>query len=548
MRQSRRRTWTPGPRHALERALFRNKLYRVTLKGRIPDRLAAAPADAWPGDTRRGVRILDGIWNFDGQTFAAATPPWYPVDAGAAWLEAMHGFAWLRDLREVGPAARGAARSAVANWIARCAAWHGVTWRADVVARRLAAWVANANFLLAGADIASRRRFLASLAEQARHLTRTARGAPDGVPRIAALAGLAVVELALSDGRLDATLRQIEAELRRQILADGGHVSRDPSALFAALKDATGLRAALVASAHAVPDGLNGAIERMAPMLRFFRHGDGGLALFNGAVEEDAEAIDATLTLAHAGGKPSSQALASAYARLAQRNALVVVDGGGPAPGSFGAGAHAGIGSFEFSVGADRLIVNCGGYDGTDPAWSRAVRATAAHSTVTVDDINACELLPDGMGRVPVSVTAERFDDDDGVGVEVRHDGYRARFKLVHVRRVKLASDGQSVAGEDRLIGPGGERYAVRFHLHPAVSAALIDNGMAVLLRLPGGAGWRLAADQGVPTLGESVYLGRRGAMRRCGLVSVIGGVNGSETVIRWSLAAVAARSRAARA
>jgi uncharacterized heparinase superfamily protein len=194
------------------------------------------------------------------------------------------------------------------------------------------------------------------------------------------------------------------------------------------------------------------------------------------------------------------------------------------------------------SVGTDRVIVNCGGYDGVDSAWSRAARATAAHSTVTVDDTNACELLPDGMGRVPVKVTAERFDADDAAGIDVRHDGYRARFKLDHVRRLALAADGQRVTGEDRLIGPGGERYTVRFHLHPTVSAASVENGAAILLRPPGGAGWRLAADEGVLSLGESVYLGRRGEMRRSGLVTVVGGLNGTETVVRWSIAAVPAK------
>lgn len=545
MRASRRRSWTPGPRQALERALFRNRLYRLTLRGRVPDSLMPLPGDVWAGDTARGVRMLDGIWSFAGQTFVNRQgPPWYPLDATPGWLEAMHGFAWLRDSREVGQAAREPARAAVAAWISRCAAWHGITWRADVVARRLVSWLANAGFLFNGADVAFRRRFLASLAEQARHLARTARGAPDGVPRVTSLVGLAVADLALPGmaARLPATLRQVEAELRRQILADGGHVSRNPSALLAVMRDAAMLRASLAAAGQPAPDGLDGAIERMAPMVRFFRHGDGGLALFNGGAEEEPSAIDAALALAKSAARPSSHAPASAYARIGARAATLIADAGGPAPGQFGAGAHAGIGSFELSVGTDRVIVNCGGYDGADQAWSRAMRATAAHSTLTVDDTNACELLPDGMGRVPLAVVAERFDADGALGIEIRHDGYRARFKLDHARRLALAADGQALHGEDRLTGPGGERWTLRFHLHPAVSAALVEDGTAALLRLPGGGGWRLVASDGVLSLGESVYLGRRGEVRRTRQITVVGGLNGTETVIRWTLAAVGAR------
>jgi uncharacterized heparinase superfamily protein len=555
MRASRRRFWAPGPRHAIERALFRSPLYRLTLKGQVPDQLATVPTDPWTGDTARGVRMLDGIWTFAGQTFVGAdAPPWFPVDAHPAWLEAMHGFTWLRDSREVGQAARVQARAAVANWIARCAAWHGIAWRADVIARRVAAWLANANYLLNGAEVPFRRRFLGSLAEQTRHLARIARGAPEGLPRLAALESLALAELCLpvAAGRLPATLRLVDAELRRQILPDGGHASRNPSALLRALRDTAGLRAALIASGQPVPEGLTGAIERMAPMLRLFRHGDGALALFNGGHEDEAAVIEATLALANAPARPSSHAGASGFVRLGARRTVVLIDVGAPAPGVYGAGAHAGIGSFEFSAGPDRVIVNCGAHDGPDRAWATAMRATAAHSTVTVDDTNACELLDDGMGRAPVEVTTERVQDGDAEGVEVRHDGYRARFKLDQARRITLSEDGQRLRGVDRLIGPGGERFAARFHLHPAVSVALIEDGNAALLRLPSGGGWRFAVDAGVLTIGDSVYLGQRGIIRRTRQMAAIGGLNGSETMIRWELAAVPSRqggrSRAATA
>ncbi len=43
------------------------------------------------------------------------------------------------------------------------------------------------------------------------------------------------------------------------------------------------------------PAELVAAIDRMAPMLRFFRHGDGGLALFNGTWEGDRRMIDLVL-------------------------------------------------------------------------------------------------------------------------------------------------------------------------------------------------------------------------------------------------------------
>ena len=71
-------------------------------------------------------------------------------------------------------------------------------------------------------------------------------------------------------------------ELDRQILPDGGHISRNPEALVELLLDLLPLRQCFVARDRAPPKELTDAIDRIMPMLRFFRIGDGTLARFNG--------------------------------------------------------------------------------------------------------------------------------------------------------------------------------------------------------------------------------------------------------------------------
>ena len=77
-------------------------------------------------------------------------------------------------------------------------------------------------------------------------------------------------------------VKQLMAEIDRQVLADGGHVSRNPGALIELLLDFLPLRQAFQARNLAPPQQLNNAIDRMMPMMRFFRHGDGAFAHFNG--------------------------------------------------------------------------------------------------------------------------------------------------------------------------------------------------------------------------------------------------------------------------
>jgi Uncharacterized protein conserved in bacteria len=74
----------------------------------------------------------------------------------------------------------------------------------------------------------------------------------------------------------------LTSELQRQILPDGGHISRDPAVIIDVLIELLPLRQAYASRNIAPPPALLNAIDRMMPMLRFFRHSEGTFAHFNG--------------------------------------------------------------------------------------------------------------------------------------------------------------------------------------------------------------------------------------------------------------------------
>src|SRR4029078_4145800 len=164
---------------------------------------------------------------------------------------------------------------------------------------------------------------------------------------------------------------------------------------LAVLRDLIDLRAVLRVAHAEIPSAVQQAIERMAPMLRFFRHGDRRLALFNGSVEEDGVIVDLALTRSETRGHPPKEAPHAGFQRLQAGQSLVLVDTGKPSPRGFDEEAHAAPLSFELSHGRDRIIVNCGGYRGAKPAWRRVARASAAHSVLVVGDNQSNEILSD---------------------------------------------------------------------------------------------------------------------------------------------------------
>jgi uncharacterized heparinase superfamily protein len=527
--------------------VYRSPLYGMLLRHAAAPEVLPAANDPWPGDAARGDAILHGTFAWHGQTFEGRAGLWSPVGAHAAWRAEQHGFAWLRDLGEAGgDAARARARELVADWLARASGWDALTWRSDVLGTRLAAWLGRYAYLTEAAPARFRAALDRALVVQARHLQRIAGAGLDGAPRLAALKGLVHANWSLRfaprtlERRRAHTLKLLGATLARQIHPDGGHVERSPSLHLAVLRDLIEIRAVLRGAGFEPPGELQSAIDRMAPFLRYMRHGDGGLALFNDSNEEVAGDIDAVLGLAEAKGKPPMSAPHTGFQRLVAERTLVLVDAA--APSEPDGHAHAGTLSFEMSVGKERLVVNCGAHVADQSDWRRVQRATAAHSTLTIDDTNSSEIfgpagpLPGTVGQRPSQVTCRREEAAGNSWLDLSHDGYARQFGVVHKRRLFLAAGGDDLRGEETLVGEGRGRYAIRFHLHPRVQASLVQDGSAALLRLPSGLGWRLRASTGTLVLGDSIYLGRRGEMKRAQQIILWGLVEGRDPVIKWAL------------
>ncbi|WP_421864343.1 heparinase II/III family protein [Parvibaculum sp.] len=549
--------------------------YGQSLRGPMPDHMVLYPPELRPGRTSAADALFQGRWFLAGGQVRApgGSSPFAADPPSERWSEELHGFSWLRHFTVAneannGDTARRYAQKLVADWIETEGNWHPVAWRPQVIGRRLISWFANGALIIDGTELVYRSTLLRNMARQARHLARVASIAPAGEPRITAAMGLAFSGLCLSEGhkRLARGLKLLCRELDRQILPDGGHVSRNPSAQLSILLDLLSLRDALSARRIEVPKPVRNAIDRMTPMLRFFRHGDGKLALFNGSTEGPEGAIDAALDRDDAKGRPFGFAPHSGYQRLVAGPASLVADTGAPPPGAFSHEAHAGCLSFEMSVGRARMIVNCGATKVLGPDWEAASRATAAHSTLVLADTSSARMLKGRISRRllgprvmegPVVVESRRNENDAGTWLETAHDGYAGLFGLVHRRRLFLSAAGEDLRGEDSLETslnpkrykpwqllywhrvPEDPEFTVRFHIHPDARVSLAHDKTNVLVLLPNGDGWQFRARSGGGeceiAIEESVYLGSGDTTRRAEQIVVAGRVFRGEARVNWA-------------
>jgi uncharacterized heparinase superfamily protein len=530
---------TAGPGHWLRQT--RRKLARLPslrIRG-VPDAPAVPVRDPWPGEPARGAALLRGELVVGG-AIATLRPGEGFVPTGGQPMQAYaHGFSWLRDLRALGTdAARLRARALVQDWMDARAS-DPLAARPEVASSRIAAWLGHYDFFAASADDAFRQRLMARLVSDARTLGAVLPPEELDLRGLTVLKGLTAACLAMPEhaGSVARVLRVLPTEIARQVLEDGSHVERSPAMLLGALQELIEIRTLLQAANVPPPPPLMQAIERMGPALRGVRHGDGGLALFNGSAEGETGLIDLVQSQAGRGARSAAALSAGGFERLQAGRTVLVVDCGPPPQAKLDRNAHAGTLSMELSVGRDRMISNMGAAPFAGPEWRDATRATAAHSTLVLADTSSSELHEDGLGRRPEQVERQRQEANGAHWLEASHDGYRRPFGAVHRRRLYLAESGEDIRGEDSVEAESPQPYVLRFHLHPTVDASLQQDGEAVLIRLPSGSGWRLRAEGARMTLEESLYLGGT-EPRRAEQVVLTGFQDGPQHV-KWAITKV---------
>ena len=519
------------------------------------DRLIIAPHDLRTADATRAAEIYAGRFVFAGKIVTCHGRSIFDLEPPSEdWEVALLGFGWLRHLRAADTAlTRANARALVDDWISNQSHQRPVARRADVLARRVISLLSQAPLVLGDTDGKFYRRYLRGLSREIRQLRQTMLDMPDGVPRLQVMIALCYAALCLANQarHIKGTSKKLSDELLRQILPDGGHISRNPGALIELLIDLLPLRQTFAARNIPPPQPLLNAIDRMMPMLRFFRHGDGSIALFNGMSGTPSDLLATLLAYDDTHGTPMSGMPHTGFQRLDAGTTTLIMDTGAPPPASVSNEAHAGCLSFELSSGQSRIIINCGMPSTGRDNWRSFARSTAAHSTLTYHEASSCQFVE--MSAIkrflhgslvtsgPAHVENIREIVANGVLLSTSHDGYVPRFGVVHRRVLLLAHDGSRIDGEDSVSPAEGARargndgdYALRFHLHPSVKASRLSDARGVMLVLPNRDVWIFEAFDDKVELEDSVFLAGNDGPRRTAQIVIRQDARHASS-IRWS-------------
>lgn len=524
-------------------------------------RFLATPETKLMGDRAAGMSLRAGhflihglktpISDMEYESSVRSTPPFERV---------VHGFHWLRDLSAAGQpeqCAETAERIALL-WLqanpkpGKCAAWF-----VDYTAQRLMAWLTHAPLLFSGTSGDFRPQMLAAIEVTAKWLDREVRRSPDPLGSVLGWGALTAAGLLLPQGKP----RRIYAEagligaLGDFVGEDGGVLSRSPVAQM----DVIAMLIDLVSCYRAVeedpPASLSLMLELLMPPLLALRHSDGSMGNWQGTGAIKSDVLESLIEASEVRARPLKDVANWGYHRLLGGETVLQFDAAPPPREKHSRFGCASTLAFEMSNGVDRLIVNCGGAafaGGRVPIRiEQGLRATAAHSTLILDDVNSTSVLLGGkLGKGVEQVEVERSgltsENIPAQQIMASHNGYVSRFGLIHRRKLTLSEDGNQLDGEDQLepLSRKGQRgkvsFAIRFHLGKELAATLSDDLYGANLAFPDGRCWQFrlepnSADATV-SIEESIWVDGDGHPHRSNQLVVQGMISRAGAHFSWLL------------
>ena len=496
---------------------FKTPIYNFLINKNISTDVHNILSDPWEGDSNSGYSILKGYITFFNETISFEKSVWEKNDASKIWKKELHSFVWVSDLRAIGSnESRVFVRQVITDWIKRYNYFHELEWDNHITAKRICSLFGNFNFFFYSADEKFQNTLLKSLCKQANHLIRCKLEFTCGIERIFVLKALILVTLnfKIFDKFHNSFMKLLLKEIALQIDKDGCHYSKAPSKHLLFLKNLLDVKNYLAESKIKIPTELVLIISKMACVTKFFKMSNGLLTNFNNSTPFKRFSINQILMRSNSKIKVPQSLEISGFKKISKNKINLIMDCGNPVPEDTCAGSL----SFEFSFGKSQIIVNCGAPYIYNKKWTEAMKSTAAHSTLSIDNINSSDIFYE-VGKKNsrlAKVWSSRKYDNNCYWIDSAHSGYKNLFGIIHARKIHIDTNSKLLRGQDVLSQVTknysfvAKKYFLRFHLHPSIEVSATGSKKKAILRLPDGCGWEFICSESKIKILESIYLGER--------------------------------------
>ena len=500
----------------IKKLFFSSNLYDFYLKKDEIQDIAFTPKDAWPGDPLLGESLVQGHYDLAGKkVYSPDEVLWKITETSNYWAREIHSFSWLRHLKaRSGPLARKHARHLIVEWIKLYNTWSERVWEIETLSRRVSSWITNIDFLFAEKDENFSELLKKSILKQIKHLNIHANKKyfssldteygleASSIKKIKILRGLLLYSICFEEegNKHRKCMKMLEFSIDSFFNSEGLHFSKSPATQLTILADLVTIREALMSKQIKVPEYLSIVIKKSAHSLRFFRTGNGCLAIFNGSKQETKFLIDKILSMAdgRARGKGPSNLSESGFEKLNSSGLTIFVDTFKYNKYSSSKAPHA----IEVNIGKNRLLGSCGTiYEKTND-WKKSLLSASAHSALIIENSNPFSLKDKNQ-----KTHSKRFKKNGAEVVQLVHYGYKARFSAICSRTIELGNNGKKFAVLDQVYSDKLLNFDIRFHFNPDVKISLSRDKKKSILIL-NDQGWSFEFEgKALLTLEQSIFV-----------------------------------------
>lgn len=340
---------------------------------------------------------------------------------------------------------------------------HGNTWSPYVVSLRAWAWCSQYEYLIRGGPVECQvlEQLWLHLGYVRNHLERDV-GGNHLLKNLKAWLGLAVFFGIEED--ISRAANEIERQVRKQVLPDGGHFELAPAyhvQVLADLLDIQGLADSADIGIR-IPS-LNSRVAAMRRFLGVLIGPDGHVVLLNDGYPVSSALLAVVLPTPWQGG--SVLLPHAGIARLAAGPWTVFVDVGDPCPDELPAHAHADTLSCIVYFGGLRVVAEAYTSVYAPGSLRSFERSTAAHSTVEVGGENSTEVWGAFRAGRRARVREVAFEDSGQAGAQISawHDGYDHLPGRPRHHRAVAVSHG-AVTVSDSITSGKPKGFVLRWH------------------------------------------------------------------------------------
>jgi len=519
---------------------FKSNLYNKKLINFIPDRIFYNPSTYLSAS-------LTSI-NKDFYKITNSTPSllWKINRKDKLNFENLHSFLWLTKLDRKN--SKDITKNIIESWIDLFFNYNPDTWRMEIIAKRIIAWVSNADLTIENSNKEYKKKIFLSLIKQSNFLSKNLNNLSHGPNKIICCAAIILSGIIFKENDLNykVGIKELEKIVKNYFDETGFPKSRNPEEVFDCLKYLILIREWFKEAQKPIPFFLNEIITRCGSCYTLLSSSCKQFPLFNGASETNHKDYDIFLKNLKYKFSNKSHEVAD-FIKIKNKKIEFLIDCGNPPPNAFARHYQAGCLSFELISNKQKIICNSGYGKYLSTKLNSLSRSTAAHSTLYINNTSSCafqknkfinKIYGNSLIEKHKIVKKNYIEDEDYFSIVASHNGYEKNFGYIHTRHIKILKKKDKIFGLDELKRNKNYKssliYFVRFHIYPNTKIVKTKAGNSILISLSNGEGWLLQSKTNNFKIEKNIFLGNKNKLINNESISISGVIKNELTSVEW--------------